>query len=163
MKVSQSVKLAGIIVSVILIYFMVRGMFGSAPEDAQEAAAAERFTVIAETIAPAPWRAEIAVRGRTAADRKVLVRAETAGVVAATPAKEGSLVSEGDVLCLIATDARQAQLNEARAALAKARLDYDAAVKLNQEGFRAETGVAAAKASLSCESTRKSSLTSPAN
>lgn len=148
MKVSQSVKLAGIIISVVLIYFMVRGMFGAGPVEAQDAVASDRFTVIAQEIAPEPWRAEITVRGRTAAERKVMVRAETPGVVADTPAPQGSPVKKGDVLCLIATDARQAQLNEARAALAKARLDYDAAVKLNKEGFRAETGVAAAKASL---------------
>jgi len=145
MQVSQSVKLAGIIIALVLIYFMVRGMFG-APETAAAEADAPRFAVIAETVEPQAWRAEIGVRGRTEAERKVVVRAETPGAIAETPTPMGAEVKEGDVLCRISTDARQAQLSEARAALAKARLDYDAAVKLNQEGFRAETGVAAAKA-----------------
>jgi len=147
MQVSQSVKLAGILVALVLIYFMVRGMF-TAPQEASEAAPDTRFAVIAEEIEPRPWRAEVQMRGRTEAERKVIVRAETAGMIARTPAVLGAEVSEGDVLCQIATDARAAQLAEARAALAKARLDYDAAVKLNKEGFRAETGVAAAKAAL---------------
>ncbi|MEO1243165.1 MAG: efflux RND transporter periplasmic adaptor subunit [Pseudomonadota bacterium] len=147
MNVSQSVKLAGILVALVVIYFMLRGMFAVAPETIAETPES-RFAVIAQDIEPQPWRAEIMVRGRTEAERKVIVRAETAGVVAETPAILGAEVKTGDVLCLIATDARGAQLAEARAALAKAKLDYDAAVRLNQEGFRADTGVAAAKASL---------------
>ena len=147
MQVSQSVKLAGIVVALLVIYFMVRGMFGGAQE-AAEAAPETRFAVVAEEIAPQPWRAEVQMRGRTEAERKVIVRAETAGMIARTPAVLGAEVKEGDVLCQIATDARAAQLAEARAAVAKARLDYDAAVKLNQEGFRADTGVATAKAAL---------------
>jgi len=39
-------------------------------------------------------------------------------------------------------------LNEARAQLAKARLDYDAAVKLAKDGFRSDTSVASARAAL---------------
>ena len=65
-----------------------------------------------------------------------------------TPASQGALVSKGDVLCRLKVDARQAALNEARASLAKAKLDYDAAVKLAAEGFRSDTSVAGAKATL---------------
>ena len=147
MNVSQSVKLAGILVALVLIYFMVRGMFGPGIVDTAEAPES-RFAVIAEEIEPRLWRAEILIRGRTEAERKVVVRAETPGVIAQTPAILGADVKGGEVLCLIATDARAAQRDEARAALAKAKLDYDAAVRLNKEGFRSDTGVAAAKASL---------------
>lgn len=147
MKVSQSVKLAGLIVVAVAVYFLLRGLFAGPAEEAVETAKS-RFTVAAETIAPQDWRDEIIIRGRTQAERKVIVRAETAGAVAATPATEGAPVKKGDVLCQIEVDARRAQLAEARAALAKARLDHDAAVKLNKEGFRAETAVAAAKAAL---------------
>lgn len=145
MKVSQSVKLAGLIVAGVAAYFLLRGLFSAAPEEAA-AGVESRFTVIAETVAPRQWRDEIVIRGRTAAERKVIVRAETAGAVAETPAAEGALVSKGDVLCRLEVNDRRARLAEARAALAKARLDHEAAVKLNKEGFRAETAVAAAKA-----------------
>lgn len=144
---SQSVKLAGIIALAVIFYFLVRGLFGGGPADTASADATHSaFTVLAETIAPVDWRDEIIIRGRTEAEKKVVVRAETSGVVTATPAELGAIVQAGDTLCKIDVDARQAQLAEARAALAKAQLDYEAAVKLNQEGFRAETGVAAAKA-----------------
>lgn len=149
MNISQSVKLAGIIVALIVLYFMVRGLFASPVAVTQDAAAAEqeRFTVITQTVSPQEWRDIIIVRGRSEAEKKVIVRAETAGAVTETPTPLGANVKAGDILCRIGVDARQAQLAEARAALARAQLDYDAAVKLNEEGFRAETGVAAARAS----------------
>ncbi len=149
MNVPQSVKLAGVIVALIVLYFLVKGLFGGAPssEEAQ-AAAPEEFTVIYQTVSPRDWRDEVTVRGRTEADRKVIVRAETSGAVAETPAELGALVSTGEVLCRLNVDARQAQLAEARAARAKAKLDYDAAVKLSEDGFRSETAVASAKAVL---------------
>jgi len=147
MTVSQPVKLAGIFVTLLVIYFLLRGMFAPAPEAIIETPES-RFTVIAEIIEPQSWRAEISVRGHTEAERKVIVRAQTPGVIAETPAVLGEKLKEGDLICRIATDARAAQLAEARAAMAKARLDYNAAVKLNQEGFRSNTGVAAAKAAL---------------
>jgi len=146
MNVSQSVKLAGIFVALIVLYFLVRGLFGGAGETAPEAAAAENFTVVVDTISPAEWRDEIVVRGRTKAERKVIVRAETSGMVVETPATLGAQVAEGDVLCRLDVDARKAQLAEAQAAFAKADLDYKGATKLSEGGFRSETAVATVKA-----------------
>lgn len=146
MNVSQSVKLAGIIVAVIVLYFLTRGLFSGPPVAEEESASPEQFVVVEETIAPRSWQDEVTVRGRTKAERKVIVRAETGGAVSATPATLGSLVSEGDVLCRLNVDARRAQLAEARAAFAKAELDFNAATKLSADGFRSETAVAAAKA-----------------
>lgn len=146
MNISQSVKLAGIIVAVVVLYFMVRGLFASDVVTQEAAGEPERFTVIAQTITPREWRDVIVVRGRSEAEKKVIVRAETAGAVTQTPTALGSAVNAGDVLCRLGVDARQAQLAEARAALARTQLDFDAAVRLNQEGFRSETGVAAARA-----------------
>ena len=147
MKVSQSVKAAILLVALVFLYFLVRGFFNSAAKDDEDAARA-RFAVVAETVEPDNWRAELVVRGRTEAKRKVVVRAETPGAVALTPAIEGAPVRKGDVLCQLEVNARKAQLDEARAAVAKARLDHNAAAKLSQDGFRSETAVAAAKAAL---------------
>ena len=142
----QSVKLAGIIVALALIYFLARDLFRTDAVNAADAAPQGLFVVVADAVAPQEWSAEVVLRGRTEAERKVVVRAETAGAIAETPAVLGSMVESGDVLCRISINERRAFLAEARAAQAKAQLDYDAAVKLNQEGFRAETAVAAAKA-----------------
>ncbi len=146
MKVSQSVKLAGIFVALIAIYFMVSGLFGANGDVDAGPAEQDVFSVLTRTVTPEAWADTIVIRGRTEADRKVIVRAETSGAVAATPAELGALVNGGAVLCRLNEDARRAQLAEARASLDKAELDYKAAVKLNADGFRAETSVAAAKA-----------------
>lgn len=147
MQVSQSVKFAALIIVLTTLYFLARGLFGDGGE-AVDSAPPVRFTVVTQTVSPENWQAEIVVRGRTAAERKVIVRAEISGAVAATPTPEGASVRKGAVLCQIEVNARQAELAEARAALDKARLDYNAAVKLHEGGFRSETAVAAAKAAL---------------
>ena len=51
-------------------------------------------------------------------------------------------------LCRIQVDARQAQVDQARAAIAKAKIDYNAARELNSEGFSSDTALATAKAAL---------------
>ena len=146
LQVSQSVKLAGIVVLVVVFYFLASGLFQDRSEADNTAVAPTRFAVLVDTIGPESWQDEITIRGRTAAEKKVILRAETAGPVTATPIEAGAVVAEGDVLCRLAVDARRAALAEAEASLAKAQLDYDAALRLSEEGFRAATGVAAAKA-----------------
>jgi multidrug efflux system membrane fusion protein len=142
----QSVKLAGIIVALAALYFLARGIFSGGDISHADSTPQGRFVVIANSVSPKVWQAEVVIRGRTEAEKKVVVRDETASVPAETPAELGSMVNGGDVLCRVNIDARQALLAEARAAFAKTQLDYDAAVRLNAEGFRAETAVAAAKA-----------------
>jgi multidrug efflux system membrane fusion protein len=148
MKLSPSVKTALAIGGAIALYFGGRMLFADdAPESSTEVAS-ELFQVVAETVKPEISREEVRIRARTEAFRKVLVRAETAGAVEATPVEPGTLVEEGAVLCKVEIDARAAGAKEARAALAKAKLDHDAAVRLAAEGFRSETAVAAARAAL---------------
>jgi multidrug efflux system membrane fusion protein len=146
MQLSASVKTALAILAGLVLYFGARTIFAGAGDSSVDEAAKGPFRVVVETVSPAPWRDEVVVHGRTEALRKVIVRAETTGVVAETPVEPGAIVERGETLCRLKIDARRAALAEARAALAKADLDYDAAVKLAEAGFRAETGVAAAKA-----------------
>lgn len=147
MKLSSSVKAAGLIIAIVAVYFGARALFRGDSGETVAENGDELFVVGVQTVSSATWQDTVAVRGRTKAERKVVLRAETPGVVAETPAALGSLVKTDDVICRLRVDARRAQVDEARAARDKAKLDYDAAVKLNQEGFRAETAVAAAKAS----------------
>ncbi len=150
MGLSSSVKAALAITALVFAYFAVSTLFRAASNGETADAAPEEspFTVSVRTIAPENWRDEVFLRGRTEALRKVTVRSETAGVVAETPVEPGRLVAEGDILCRLRIDAREAALREAEAALAKARLDYDAGVKLSKDGFRSETSVASLKAAL---------------
>src|SRR5262249_52202750 len=86
---------------------------------------------------------DVVVRGQTQALRKVLVRAETAGKVAAIRADKGTRVKAGDTICEMNVDARMAMLKEARATMKQRELEYEASKKLQEKGFRSDTAVAA--------------------
>lgn len=148
MKLSTSVKTALVILAALILYFGVRTLTAGDRATTTEAQEPQPFRVVAMDVAPQAWRDEVVVRGRTAALRKITLRTETAGAVAATPVEPGSPVRRGDVICRLNIDARAASLGEAQAAYARAKLEYDAAVELAREGFRSETGVAAARAAL---------------
>ena len=90
----------------------------------------------------------VRVRGRTEAARTVTVRSETAGIVAATPAVEGSYVTRGTILCRLNVDAREAGLAQARAAVRSRELTRQATVDLSAKGYRSQTQVLQDQANL---------------
>jgi multidrug efflux system membrane fusion protein len=91
---------------------------------------------------------QIVLRGRTVAVRNVSVPAETAGLVISQPLRKGTTVAEGDVLCRLDPGARAAQLLEAEARRAEARVEAEAATTLSQKGFASETTRTARQAQL---------------
>lgn len=141
-------------VGVILLYFLVRAVFGAGHHGEAEAKArapqktadlpSVQAKLVSETVRPY----EIALRGRTQATRAVTVRSETSGVVAATPVLQGSTVKAGQVLCRLAVDARQASLDQARANLKSRTLQRQAAKELAEKGYRSPTQVLEAQAAL---------------
>ncbi len=88
----------------------------------------------------------ITIRGRTEAKRAVEVRSETQGTVIELPVEKGQRVKEGDVLCRLKLDARDAQLAEAKALVKQRQLEYDASRQLAEKGWRAPTVAAGSKA-----------------
>jgi len=129
--------------AVVALYFIVRGLFG-AVEPKAEAKAAQASalpSVQAKLIPETIRRYDVVLRGRTESARTVVVRSETAGVVAQAPAREGSAVRAGDVLCRLAVDARQASLDQARALLRSMQLQQQANIELAAKGFRSQTQV----------------------
>lgn len=91
---------------------------------------------------------ELLLRGRTEARRKVEVKAETYGRVAELVVDKGATVESGEPVARLSPDDRPARLAEARALRDQRRLEYEAARRLNEKGYRAETQLAAAKAAL---------------
>lgn len=84
-------------------------------------------------------QAEIIVRGRTSALRRIEARAQTAGLVKTVPYNEGTRVNAGDMLCQLELSTRPARLAEARAKLKQAELDLKAASALEQQEFVSKT------------------------
>lgn len=90
----------------------------------------------------------LVLRGRTESKRMVEVRAEVAGKVVSRPVERGERVQRGDLLCELAVDDREVSVAEAQAALEEARIEYDGALKLRQQGLQSETAIAGAGARL---------------
>jgi multidrug efflux system membrane fusion protein len=88
----------------------------------------------------------ITVQGRTQADRKVTVRAETHGRIEELLVDKGDRVERGEVLAQLAEEDRPARLQQARALLEQRRIELEAARRLNEKGYRAETQLAGARA-----------------
>lgn len=97
-------------------------------------------------LAAVPRTSRVVVTGRTAAARKVVVKAETHGRVVELVVAEGARVTGGDVLARLSADERPARLAEARALLEQRRIELEAARRLSESGFRAATQLAAAEA-----------------
>lgn len=142
LKASHLFILGGL--GLLILYFVIRSVMGAvAGPKAEAAPPAEapppqvQVAMVDESIQPYVVR----LRGRTAAARAVVVRAETAGVVAATPTPEGAVVARGAILCRLAVDARQATLDQARASLRSRELRRRASATLAEQGYRSETQV----------------------
>ncbi|HEV2363426.1 MAG TPA: efflux RND transporter periplasmic adaptor subunit [Caulobacteraceae bacterium] len=149
--------LVGIIVLAVMGYLLGRPLFGSGHAGAQAAPGASATStapplVEVKLVVPAAQPDEIDFRGHTQALRTVVVRSQTAGPVAVTPVLQGTLVSAGTVLCRLAVDARQAQLDEARADMRAKTLQMQAADMLASKGYRSKTQLLSAKADLDAAS-----------
>jgi multidrug efflux system membrane fusion protein len=106
------------------------------------------ITVRAEKIGPQAYVERIRVRGRTQAFRHVEVRAEEAGRIVNEPIARGARVKQGDVLCEIAIDNRQVNLQESLSRQEQAQFEYAASVDLQEEGLQSDVIVAQLKAAL---------------
>jgi multidrug efflux system membrane fusion protein len=152
MRIRSQYLFVIVVVAVIVLYFAVRSLLGAGaaheakakPKDAPSGPPTVQATMI-----PQVNRAyEVVVRGRTQATRTVVVRSETAGVVAQAPVLQGTYVKQGQVLCRLAVDARQAALDQAKAAQESAILTQKQNEELASKGYRSPAQVLQSKASL---------------
>lgn len=108
----------------------------------------EPFRVRARTISAIDRTANLTVRGRTEADQRVNLRAQTPGLVEEIPVRKGEKVKAGDIICKLETGSRTAHVLRAQAGVSQAELDHAAAHTLNEKGYASETRVLSAKAAL---------------
>jgi len=151
MRLKSSHLFALGLIGLVALYFVVGSLTGSGEkkDSADSADAAVQAATVQAKMTPEVSREyAVVVRGRTEAARSVVVRSETSGVVAQTPAVEGSFVRKGAVLCRLAVDARQATLDQARAALRSRELTQQATQELAKKGYRSQTQVLQDQANL---------------
>ncbi|MFC4351179.1 efflux RND transporter periplasmic adaptor subunit [Fodinicurvata halophila] len=115
-------------------------------DPAQISETAEIQRVQVRTLNARPYVEEVRVTGHSEANRIVNLRAEQAGPVEELPGSKGSRVSAGETLLRIAEQDRGVALEEARSRTAQRRLEYQAAKRLKDQGFRAETQFAESRA-----------------
>lgn len=155
MKINRSVLIALFALLMIGAWFWVnsgRDKSGSSSTSATSQAETqtekkdERPTVVVQNSNAITHALTYELFGRSEPNREVTVKAETMGLVAATPVKEGSVVTKGTVVCRQDVDARQANLEQAQAMLRTRELEYNAAKTLVEKGYRSETQAATAQA-----------------
>lgn len=124
----------------------------AARDDAEAAPAARAaeapFRVRVRTITADERTAVFTVRGRTEADQRVALRAQTSGLVEEIAVRKGDTVQAGALICRIENGSREAHVLRAEAAVAQAELDFEGATRLQDKGYAAEARVRAAKATL---------------
>ncbi|MEO5337447.1 MAG: efflux RND transporter periplasmic adaptor subunit [Magnetospirillum sp. WYHS-4] len=118
------------------------------PEPGPEAAERPLATVRVRDLTAQERPGELLLFGRTEAERRVEVKAETAGRVAEVVARKGGPVTKGDVIVRLAMDDRRARLAEAEARVEQARMSHDAGRQLAEKSFRSQVTVADEKAKL---------------
>jgi membrane fusion protein, multidrug efflux system len=100
------------------------------------------------TLAEQNYVERVRVRGMTQATRLVNVRSETTGRVIGTPVARGARVKQGDILCELAMDTRESDLQEARSRQAQAQIEYDGALDLQNRGLTSRAAIAQLKSAL---------------
>lgn len=111
-----------------------------------DASAAGNFSVRVARSDATSYTESVSVRGVTQAFRLVNIRSEAAGRVISTPVARGARVNRGDVLCEIAVENREADLQEARSRQEQARLEYEGSLSLRARDLVSEVQVAQLKA-----------------
>ncbi len=108
----------------------------------------QSFTVRVARVNEQNFVQRVRVRGQTKAFRLVDVRAEAAGRIIATPVARGARVAAGDVLCELAVDSKETDLQEAITRKEQAQLEYQGALDLQERGLQSRVGLAQIKTAL---------------
>jgi multidrug efflux system membrane fusion protein len=143
--------IAGLVAIAVAIWLLSGEFSGNvvAEEGASPVSAADEIPLVRGVESLADSRAIfLEVRAQTRANRVVELRSEVSGRIEAIPGEKGTSIKAGELLCKIAIDTRETDLEEARAMLKSAQLEYDGLIDMQKRGLQSEINVAKAKAAL---------------
>lgn len=155
MRINYSILLATVI-AVGTAAWILSGQFANGArtegEDAADtkaaAPAAEMASVrVRESVAEL-YRSAVIITGRTAPSRQIELKAQILGKVVSLGAKDGDLVKKGAPIIRFDPEDREARRQMAKARIAQRDTQFNAADKLANKGFQAETTRAEAFADL---------------
>ena len=111
------------------------------PHESESAAAIRRSEVAAKPFRVGvvdskiePHSRKLVLSGRTEADRKVIVTSRASGVITELKVRRGSVVKMGDVIAILSDEAREAQVEQARALATQRKTEIEAKRKLIASG-----------------------------
>lgn len=152
LPVSRSV-LTAIMVAIGLSIWLVSGVLVGDSEAVKRAIsiaelsqAQKSFAVTTRWVQTETIKREIFLQGRTQADKKVTLAAETNGMIAELPTDKGEFAQKGQIICRIDTGARQALLEEASAMRDARRIEFRAAENLVEKGHTSKSQLAVSRA-----------------
>lgn len=96
-----------------------------------------------------PHRAIMLYTGKTEAERRAVIRAETEGRVVEVAAEKSAPIEKGALIVKLASNDRFAKLNQAQALVRQREIEFKAAQKLAGKGYQTESARAEAEANLS--------------
>tara|TARA_Y100001970_G_scaffold294166_1_gene447854 strand:- start:735 stop:1628 length:894 start_codon:yes stop_codon:yes gene_type:complete len=89
------------------------------------------------------------VNGQTEESRRIIIRAETAGLIKTVSEKEGRIVKAGEIIARQDIGDRNSRLIEKTALVRQREIEFEAAKKLAKKGFRSDAKLAEAHALVS--------------
>jgi multidrug efflux system membrane fusion protein len=116
-------------------YFMPRDSAESHAAVRPTESAEKLFRVAVQVTPREPHRQKLVLSGHTEADKKVSIAARTSGVVTQVPVHRGDHVKQGATIAVLADEAREAQVDQARALAVQRRTELTARRQLIEKGM----------------------------
>ncbi|MFN3236480.1 MAG: efflux RND transporter periplasmic adaptor subunit [Pseudomonadales bacterium] len=156
----RSTYLTALIIAALVIAWLVSGQLSEDPPSPADTIAEQNRNValLGEEKPPVAVRVatsysqvqarELKIRGETHSRRQVEVKAQIGGTVVERVVERGDRVAQGDRLCRISAEDRLVAMEEAKQALAQAKIEYEGSQRLAKEGLQSQTLIAQSRARL---------------
>ncbi|MGI9464604.1 MAG: efflux RND transporter periplasmic adaptor subunit [Aestuariivirgaceae bacterium] len=120
----------------------------SPPQQTPPAEKAKTFRVEVQKFKATSRQEVLSLKGRTESFKTLNILVRTKGIVEQSPRAEGEFVKAGELLCELDISDRKARLAQAKAELASATRDFEAATKLAKQKFVSAAKLATEQARL---------------
>jgi multidrug efflux system membrane fusion protein len=150
-KLKTPQKAAIAITVLLVVYLVVANLFGNDEKQAEERIALTSAQDVSSRITIEPRSASlhalhVVLNGATEANRIVRLKAQVEGAVTQVLKREGDPLKKGDVILRIDERDRKARVAQANALMQQRKVEYEAAVNLNEKGVYSDVRFAQSKA-----------------
>lgn len=142
-----------VVIAIAAVGWIASGVLAPSPATGDEATAQETEQVQMARVRVATFKSEkisdtLRLQGRTEADRRVTISAETSGTIEELFVDRGTTVEAEQVIARLDIDDREARVASAKALLVQRETEFEAARRLNAKGYRGDVDLSQAQAAL---------------